>query len=78
VRAIPIERLQQERYHAGDDIRLIWGKYLNKKGNVHTKKVSGFLNPDGSDTFTVIIRYDLGDIFFNDHIRIYWNFPNGD
>jgi hypothetical protein len=70
-------RSEQGRYHAGDDIRDIWGEYLNEKRKFHKKPASWVLNPRGSELINESIRYETPGDFFNEFIRIYWNFPHG-
>lgn len=66
---------KRERYHVGDDIGLIWGKYLDVKGNFRKTPICGYLNFSADDPFIGKTSVELLDHLYSEFIRIYWDFP---
>lgn len=65
-------------YLAGDDIGLIWGKYLNRKVNHPKKRVFGLQKLEVPSLSTGQKICEFTDNFYSEYFRIYWNFPQGD
>ncbi|PWR73716.1 hypothetical protein [Methanospirillum lacunae] len=77
MRVISSSTGKRERYQIGDDIGLIWGKYLDVKRNFHKNHASGYLNFGAADAVVGNTSLESLDHLYNEYIRMYWKFPPG-